>query len=79
MRDCSYSRRRPSWLVYSSTVSRPLAAVSAPTVFMKLRLSVMLLTMVSYLALIPSSLTWPSSQSRGECKSAIPELSEARM
>lgn len=50
VRLCSYSRRRPSWLVYKSTVSRALSAEFAPTVRMKLNESVMDSTVLEYLA-----------------------------
>jgi hypothetical protein len=77
VRHCSYSRRRPSWEVKRSTVSRP-PPVSRPMVRIMSRVSVMLWVMRWYLPLSVGSRTWPRPQSKGECKSARPEEIAAR-
>jgi hypothetical protein len=62
VRACSYSRRRPSWLVKSSTESRPDWLDSMA--LRKRRVLWMLLAMAEYLALSSGSWTWPRPQSR---------------
>ena len=77
MRVCSYSRERPSWLVKMSAVSTP-RSLSMPTVRMKRRASLTALTVLLYCSFMDGVITWPRPQSRGECRSARPEESEAR-